>query len=101
VGIKQSGASDFSPAQRINYTIIGDNANLASRLQDLTKTYQWPVLISDSTYQQVKEAYDAELVDSVIVKGKTEPVNIYKVLGRRGVPEDRIQPLESARAILG
>jgi adenylate cyclase len=87
-------------AQRINYTIIGDNANLASRLQDLTKTYQWPVLISESTYQQVKDAYETELIDSVVVKGKTEPVNIYKVLGRPGVPEDKIQPLETARVTL-
>jgi adenylate cyclase len=83
-------------AQRINYTIIGDNVNLASRLQDLTKTYQWPVLISESTYQQVKESFETELVDSVTVKGKTEPVNIYKVVGRKGAPEDQIQPLETA-----
>jgi adenylate cyclase len=85
-------------AQRINYTIIGDNVNLASRLQDLTKTYGWPVLISESTYQQVREAFEAELVDTVIVKGKTEPVKIYKVLGRRGSPADRIQPLEATLA---
>ena len=85
-------------AQRINYTIIGDNVNLASRLQDLTKTYGWPVLISESTYQQVQEAFEAELVDTVIVKGKTESVKIYRVLGRRGVPADQIQPLEATLA---
>ncbi len=74
-------------AQRINYTVIGDNANLASRLQDLTKTYAWPVLISESTYQQVKDEFDAELVDAVVVKGKTLPVNVYKVMGRKGAPK--------------
>ncbi|MBI2759089.1 MAG: adenylate/guanylate cyclase domain-containing protein [Chloroflexi bacterium] len=80
-------------AQRINYTIIGDNANLASRLQDLTKTYQWPILISESTYQQVKDEFDTELADSVTVKGKTQPVNVYKLLGRKNAPKsDRIQP---------
>ncbi|WKZ39567.1 MAG: adenylate/guanylate cyclase domain-containing protein [Anaerolineales bacterium] len=67
--------------QRINYTVIGDNANLASRLQDLTKTYAWPILISESTYQQVKDEFETELVDSVTVKGKTQAVNVYKVLG--------------------
>jgi len=71
-------------AQRINYTVIGDNANLASRLQDLTKTYAWPVLISESTWQQVKDEFDAELADAVVVKGKTKPVNVYKVIGRKG-----------------
>ncbi|MCA1900201.1 MAG: adenylate/guanylate cyclase domain-containing protein [Chloroflexi bacterium] len=78
--------------QRINYTVIGDNANLASRLQDLTKTYAWPILISESVYQQVKEEFDAEFADAVTVKGKTKPVNVYKVIGRKGAPEtERIQ----------
>jgi adenylate cyclase len=71
-------------AQRINYTVIGDNANLASRLQDLTKTYAWPILISESTYQSVKDEFDAEFADAVTVKGKTQPVNVYKVIGRKG-----------------
>ncbi|HEY9151514.1 MAG TPA: adenylate/guanylate cyclase domain-containing protein [Anaerolineales bacterium] len=80
-------------AQRINYTIIGDNANLASRLQDLTKTYQWPILISGSTYDQVKDEFEAELADSVFVKGRSEAVKVYKVIGRRNAPEsERIQP---------
>lgn len=70
-------------AQRINYTIIGDAANLASRLQDLTKTYQWPILISESTQRQVQEEFETEFIDSVIVKGKTEPVNTYKLIGRK------------------
>lgn len=80
-------------AQRINYTIIGDNVNLASRLQDLSKTYRWPVIISESTYQSVKDKYDAELVDAVVVKGKTKAVNVYKLLGKKGgADSERIQP---------
>jgi adenylate cyclase len=73
--------------QRINYTVIGDNANLASRLQDLTKTYSWPILISESTYQAVKDEYDVEFADAVTVKGKTQAVNVYKVIGKKGAPE--------------
>jgi adenylate cyclase len=80
-------------AQRINYTIIGDNANLAARLQDQTKTYSWPILISESTYQQVKDEFDLEFADAVTVKGKTKPVNVYKVLGRKNAPESgRVKP---------
>lgn len=79
--------------QRINYTVIGDNANLAARLQDLTKTYDWPVLISESTQRQVAGEFETELVDSVMVKGKTKPVNVYKVLGRKGAPKSqRLSP---------
>ncbi|MFN3491816.1 MAG: adenylate/guanylate cyclase domain-containing protein, partial [Anaerolineales bacterium] len=73
--------------QRINYTVIGDNANLASRLQDLTKTYSWPILISESTYQEVKNEYDVEFADAVTVKGKTQAVNVYKVIGKKGASE--------------
>ena len=53
--------------------------------KDLTKTYHWPILISESTQVQVKEEFDTEFVDSVLVKGKTEPVRTYKLTGRRGV----------------
>jgi adenylate cyclase len=73
--------------QRINYTVIGDNANLAARLQDLTKTYAWPILVSESTYEQVKDEFDAELADAVTVKGKTKPINVYKIVGRKGAKE--------------
>jgi adenylate cyclase len=74
-------------AQRINYTVIGDNANLAARLQDLTKTYAWPILISESTYQQVKDEFDVEFADAVTVKGKTKAVNVYKVVGHKDAAE--------------
>lgn len=78
--------------QRINYTVIGDNANLAARLQDLTKTYNWPILISESTYEQVKDEFEAELADSVTVKGKTKPVNVYKVTGSKGEDGEQVHP---------
>ncbi len=81
--------------QRINYTVIGDNVNLSSRLQDLTKTYKWPILISAATYEQVKDEFDTEFADNVTVKGKTEPVGVYKVLGRKGASEsERLRPIE-------
>jgi len=87
-------------AQRINYTIIGDNANLASRLQDLTKTYQWPILISESTYDQVKDEFEAELADSVFVKGRSEAVKVYRLIGLRNASEaERIQPWDTQTII--
>lgn len=69
--------------QRINYTIIGDNANLAARLQDLSKIYAWPTIISESTYQAIQNEFETEFIDSVLVKGKSEAVRIYKLLSRR------------------
>jgi adenylate cyclase len=80
--------------RRVNYTVMGDVVNLASRLQDLTKELQWPLLISEFTYDKIKDEFDTEFAESRLVKGKTVPVGIYKVLGRRGAPEgERLRAL--------
>ncbi|MEW5827982.1 MAG: adenylate/guanylate cyclase domain-containing protein [Chloroflexota bacterium] len=73
-------------AHRINYTVIGDNANLAARLQDLTKTYGWPVLVSESTREQIENEFETEFIEAVRIRGKSEPVRLYKMLGRKGAP---------------
>jgi len=101
IGIGLNSGSVFvgliGSAQRINHTIIGDNVNLASRLQDLTKTYRWPLLASESTWFQVRDEFDGKWANSITVKGKTEPVNLYRVLGPKIAPEaERIQPWKSA-----
>lgn len=73
--------------KRLNYTIIGDNANLAARLQDLTKQFAWPILISEATHERIRDEFDAEFGDAVQVKGKTVPVGVYRLLGKKGAPE--------------
>ncbi len=78
-------------AQRINYTVIGDNVNLASRLQDLTKTYTWPIIVSESTARAIESEFEVEFIEAAPIKGKAEPVPIYKLLGRKGGA-----PLETA-----
>jgi adenylate cyclase len=80
--------------KRVNYTVMGDSVNLASRVQDLTKDFGWPFLITEFTYEHVKDQYDAEYLEARLVKGKTVPIGMYKVLGRKGAPEgERIRPL--------
>ena len=66
---------------RVNYTIIGDNANLAARLQDLSKGYGWSMIISESTMQAIKDEMETEFIESRLVKGKSEAVKIYKLIG--------------------
>ncbi len=74
--------------QRINYTVIGDHVNLAARIQDLTKTYAWPVLMSEAVYRRVEAEFECEFVAETLVKGKQEPVRLYKLIGLRGAAGD-------------
>lgn len=66
--------------QRVNYTIIGDNANLAARLQDLTKQYGYHTIISESTQKSIRDEFKTEFIETVQVKGKSQKVKIYKLL---------------------
>jgi adenylate cyclase len=74
----------------LQYTAIGDAMNVASRLVNLAKPGE--IIISNSTYERVRERIDAVPLPPVSVKGKAESLHIYRVLGLRGRTEWDAEP---------
>jgi adenylate cyclase len=73
-------SGNIGSPRRMDYTIIGDGVNLASRLESACKQYGATILISEMTYKRLKGTYRVREADRVVVKGKSEAVNIYEVL---------------------
>ncbi len=66
--------------KRLAWTVMGDNVNLASRLEGMSKEYRCSVVISENTYRQVSSQFACRELDKIRVKGKTQPVTIYELV---------------------
>jgi adenylate cyclase len=79
---------NMGSAIRKNYTMMGDAVNLAARLESAAKQYGVFTMISHNTRDMVKNEFTARQLDKITVVGKSEPVVVYELLGRKGEADE-------------
>mgnify|MGYP001590769537 FL=1 len=88
-------AGNIGSREKVQYTVIGDTVNLASRMESANKDYGTDLIVSQPVYLATKDYFDFQYMGEKVMRGRIEPVHIYQVSGHK--PNRPVPPKEPSR----